>query len=172
MVLWAVRAERIYITVRSQAWFWGTRLFIWGGGGGAAWGGATEDDNSTIHGRHMLALYTVGWQTTRLWWAWPGLYIGHGGLQPGCQVSGQDVPTGGNRSSQLGINKQTNACWSLPKSQTVFIHFKTCIRYAENGNCEAFVVVHCCNFQVIFANCEWLTCKIGLVYGNLGQLTW
>ena len=31
-----------------------------------------------------------------------------------------------NRSTHLGIHKQTNACWSIPRSQTVFIHFKVC----------------------------------------------
>ena len=31
-----------------------------------------------------------------------------------------------NRSSHLGIHKQTNACWSIPRSQTVFYHFKIC----------------------------------------------
>ena len=35
-----------------------------------------------------------------------------------------------NRSSHLGIHKQTNACWSLPRSQMVFYHFKS----AESGN--------------------------------------
>ena len=29
-----------------------------------------------------------------------------------------------NRSSHLGIHKQTNACWSIPRSQTVLIHLK------------------------------------------------
>ena len=32
----------------------------------------------------------------------------------------------GNRSSHLGIHKQTNACLSIPRSQTVFYHFKIC----------------------------------------------
>ena len=27
-----------------------------------------------------------------------------------------------NRSNYLGIHKQTNACWSIPRSQTVFYH--------------------------------------------------
>ena len=54
-----------------------------------------------------------------------------------------------NRSSHLGIHKQMNACWSISKSQTVFFHFKICIRYAESGNYEAFVVVQCCQFQLI-----------------------
>ena len=41
----------------------------------------------------------------------------------------RDTNTGGllvkdNRSSHLGIHKQTNACWSIPRSQTVFYHFK------------------------------------------------
>ena len=35
---------------------------------------------------------------------------------------------------QVYTNKQM-----LVRSQTVFIHFKICIRYAENGNYEAFV---------------------------------
>ena len=34
-----------------------------------------------------------------------------------------------NRSSHLGIHKQTNACWSIPRSQTVFYHFKICIKW-------------------------------------------
>ena len=57
-----------------------------------------------------------------------------------------------NRSSHLGIHKQTITCWSIPRSQTVFIHFKLCIRYVENGNFEAFV--HCGHFQLICANCK------------------
>ena len=48
-----------------------------------------------------------------------------------------------NQSIYLGIRKQTNAFWSMPTSQTVFIYFKICIRYAESGNYEAFVVVQC-----------------------------
>ena len=55
----------------------------------------------------------------------------------------------GNRSSHLGIHKQTNACWSIHRSQTVFIHFKISIKYAESGNYEAFVVVHCYQLQLI-----------------------
>ena len=39
--------------------------------------------------------------------------------------------------------KQTNACWSIPRSQTVFIHLKIRIRYAESEIYEAFVVVQC-----------------------------
>ena len=31
-----------------------------------------------------------------------------------------------NQSSHLGIHKPTNACWSIPRSQTVFYHFKFC----------------------------------------------
>ena len=34
-----------------------------------------------------------------------------------------------NRSSHLGIHKQTNDCWSIPRSQTVFYHFKTCRKW-------------------------------------------
>ena len=30
------------------------------------------------------------------------------------------------QSSHLGIHKQTNACWSIPRSQTDFYHFKIC----------------------------------------------
>ena len=33
---------------------------------------------------------------------------------------------GVNRSIHQGIHKQTNAFWSIPKSQTVFYHFKIC----------------------------------------------
>ena len=39
-------------------------------------------------------------------------------------------------------------CWSIPRSQTVYMHFKICISYAKNGNYEAFVVVHCGQFQL------------------------
>ena len=73
-----------------------------------------------------------------------------------------------NRSRYLGIHKQKSACWSIPRSQTVFIQFKICIWYAENGNYEAFAVVHCGHFQLICANCECLTCKMGLVFILLG----
>ena len=34
-----------------------------------------------------------------------------------------------NWSSHLGIHKQTNACWSIPISQTVFYHFKICRKW-------------------------------------------
>ena len=34
-----------------------------------------------------------------------------------------------HRSSHLGIHKQTNACWSIPRSQTVFYHFKICRKW-------------------------------------------
>ena len=34
-----------------------------------------------------------------------------------------------NLSSHLGIHKQTNACWSIPRSQTVFYHFKICSKW-------------------------------------------
>ena len=75
-----------------------------------------------------------------------------------------------NRSSHLGIHKQTNACWSIPRSQTMFIHFKICIRYAESGNYKAFVVIHFSLLSIItfikiksYGNCECLTCKMGLV---------
>ena len=44
------------------------------------------------------------------------------------------------------IHKQRIACWSIPRFRTVFIHFKICIRYAENGSYEAFVVVLCGHF--------------------------
>ena len=54
-----------------------------------------------------------------------------------------------DRSSHLGIHKQTNACWSIPRSQTVFIHYKICRRYAESWNFEAFVIVHCCQLRLI-----------------------
>ena len=49
----------------------------------------------------------------------------------------------GNRYRHLGIHTQTNACWSIPRSQAVFIHFKIFIRYGESGNYDAFVVVQC-----------------------------
>ena len=52
-----------------------------------------------------------------------------------------------NRSSHLGIHKQTNACWSIPRSQTVFYQFKICRRSAESGNYEAFVLVDCWQLQ-------------------------
>ena len=54
-----------------------------------------------------------------------------------------------NRSSHLGIHKQTNACWSIPRSQTVFYHFKICRRSAESGNYEAFVLVDCWQLRLI-----------------------
>ena len=54
-----------------------------------------------------------------------------------------------NRSSHLGIHKQTNTCWSIPISQTVFIHFKICRRSAKGGNYEAFLVVYCYQLQLI-----------------------
>ena len=34
-----------------------------------------------------------------------------------------------NQSSHLGIHKQTNACWSIPTSQTVFYHLKICRKW-------------------------------------------
>ena len=34
-----------------------------------------------------------------------------------------------NQSSHLGIHKQTNACCSIPRSQTVFYHFKICRKW-------------------------------------------
>ena len=34
-----------------------------------------------------------------------------------------------NRSSHLGIHKQRNACWSIPRSQTVLYHFKICRKW-------------------------------------------
>ena len=37
-------------------------------------------------------------------------------------------PTG-NQSNHLGIHKQTNACWSIPRSQTVFYYFKICRKW-------------------------------------------
>ena len=54
-----------------------------------------------------------------------------------------------NWSSHLGIHKQLNTCWSIPRSQTVFIHFKICRRSAESGNYETFVAVHCYHLQFI-----------------------
>ena len=42
---------------------------------------------------------------------------------------------GVNWSSPLGTNKQTNACYSLPRSQTSLFYFKS----AESGKYEAFV---------------------------------
>ena len=41
-----------------------------------------------------------------------------------------------NRSSHLGTHKQTNACWSIPRSKTIFIHFKNL-----NKGCRKFRVV-------------------------------
>ena len=54
-----------------------------------------------------------------------------------------------NWSSHLGIHKQTIACWSIPRSQTVYYHFKICRRSAESGNYEAFVLVDCWQLQHI-----------------------
>jgi hypothetical protein len=34
-----------------------------------------------------------------------------------------------NWSSHLGIHKQTNACWSITRSQTVFYHLKICRKW-------------------------------------------
>ena len=50
------------------------------------------------------------------------------------RIASLSYPPGGtilyvNRSSHLGINKQTNAFWSIPRSQTVFHHFKICRRW-------------------------------------------
>ena len=53
-----------------------------------------------------------------------------------------------NQSSPLGIHKQLNACLSIPRSRTVFIHFKMCRRSAEDGNNEAFCVVQCCRMYL------------------------
>ena len=43
----------------------------------------------------------------------------------------QSLPFGSlpNRSSHLGKHKQTNACWSIPRFQTVFYHFKICRKW-------------------------------------------
>ena len=49
--------------------------------------------------------------------------------------------TAPNQSSHLGIHKQTNACWSLPRFQTVFYHFKIFRSSAESGNYEDFVLI-------------------------------
>ena len=57
------------------------------------------------------------------------------------QISSVQCDVEYNRSSHLGIHKQTNACWSTPRSQTVFYHFKICRSSAESGNYEAFVLV-------------------------------
>ena len=61
-----------------------------------------------------------------------------------------------NWLSHLGLHKQINAGWSIARPQNVFIHFKIFIRYGENGNSEAFVVVHCGHFQLFCANCTSL----------------
>ena len=42
-----------------------------------------------------------------------------------------------NQSSHLGIHKQRNDCWSIPRSLTVSYHFKISRRSAESGNYEA-----------------------------------
>ena len=34
-----------------------------------------------------------------------------------------------NRSCHLGIHKQINACWSIPRFQTVFYHWKICRKW-------------------------------------------
>ena len=58
-------------------------------------------------------------------------------------VAGTQFSDTPNQYSHLQTHKQTKACWSIPRSQMVFIHFKVCIRYAESWNFEAFVVVQC-----------------------------
>ena len=40
-----------------------------------------------------------------------------------------------NWSSHLGIHKQTNASWSLPRSQAVFYHFKMCRKWDVGNLC-------------------------------------
>ena len=40
-----------------------------------------------------------------------------------------------NWSIHIGIHKQTNACWSLPRSQTVFYHFKVCRKWELRSLC-------------------------------------
>ena len=76
----------------------------------------------------------------------------------------------------LAIHKQTNVCWSMPRSQTVFIHFKICIRYAENGNYEAFVVVHCGHFQfwpgITFCTKATQICKTAILHPNIIMTQW
>ena len=53
-----------------------------------------------------------------------------------------------SRSSHLGIHTQKNACCSVPRSQTVFIHFKTGRKSAQNGKYEVFVLGHCCQLYL------------------------
>ena len=60
-------------------------------------------------------------------------------------IGQEPKPQGFNRSSHLGIHKQTNTYWSITRSETVFYHFKL----AESGNYEAFVVVHYCQLHLI-----------------------
>ena len=50
-------------------------------------------------------------------------------------VADWDITKQGNRSSHLGIHKQTNACWSLPRSQTVFYHLKICRKWELRSLC-------------------------------------
>ena len=53
-----------------------------------------------------------------------------------------------NQSSHLDIHKQTkNACWSIPRSQTVFIHLKTCRRSAEIGNMKPLLWSNVASFN-------------------------
>ena len=45
-----------------------------------------------------------------------------------------------NQSSHLGMHKQTNAFWSIPRAQMFFYYLKICKRSAESENYEAFVL--------------------------------
>ena len=56
------------------------------------------------------------------------------GRQQSCSVAGHNKvfsleQVGVNRSSHLGIHNQTNACWSIPRSQMVFYHFNICRKW-------------------------------------------